>query len=90
MNTRLTPIKGGSVPDYQRIAVLILRLGGAIWSSALAVMWALYGVELAMGLAVQHYPAHTVIGNLAYVGLGLLLVLVAKPLVRLLGRGLDG
>jgi hypothetical protein len=77
------------VPNYQRIAVLVLRLGGAIWSGFFAVMWILYFVEIAIGFDVRHYPAHTIIGNIAYVCLGVLLVLVAKPLVRLLGGHLD-
>lgn len=78
------------MPNYQRIAVLVLRLGGAIWSSFLAIMWMLYFIEMMVGIDVPHYPAHTVIGGVAYLGLGVLLVLVAKPLVRLLVRGLDG
>ncbi|WP_233841553.1 hypothetical protein [Dyella sp. 2HG41-7] len=77
------------MPDYQRIMVLILRLLGVIWSGVLAIMWILYWIEMAVGLEVQHYPAHTLIGGLAYVLLGFLVVLVAKPMVRLLGRDLE-
>jgi hypothetical protein len=78
------------VPNYQRIAVLILRITGAIWFGFFAVMWGLHCMEMAIGVTVQHYPTHTIIGAVAYICLGLLLVLAAKPLVNLLARGLDG
>lgn len=77
------------MPNYQQVAVLVLRIVGVIWSSVLAIMWMLYFVEMEAGFDVQRYPAHTIVGNLAYIFLSLVVALVAKPLVRLLGRGLD-
>ena len=73
----------------QKIAVLVLRLAGALWALFIAFMWGLYFIELAFGIDVQRYPAHTVIGNVGYVVLGALLVAASKPLGRLIGRGLD-
>ena len=77
------------MPNYQQSAVLILRMAGVIWSGFLAIMWMLYFVEMAAGMDVQHYPAHTMIGNLAYIVLGFLVALVAKPFVHVLGRDLN-
>ncbi|UPG95289.1 hypothetical protein [Luteibacter aegosomatissinici] len=75
--------------SYQRIAVLVLRLLGSLWTLFITFVWGLYLVEAAFGVEVQHYPAHTVIGNLGYIVLGLLVVAISKPLGRAVGRGLD-
>jgi predicted membrane channel-forming protein YqfA (hemolysin III family) len=70
--------------------VLILRLAGALWSIFFIIMWILYLIETVAGVNVQRYPVHSIIASVVYVCLGFLLVLVAKPLVRLAGRGLEG
>jgi hypothetical protein len=77
------------VPNYQQIVVLIVRIAGVIWSGVLAIMWVLYFVEMAAGMNVQRYPTHTIIGNIAYIFLGFLIALVAKPLVHVLGHDLN-
>jgi hypothetical protein len=75
--------------NHQRIAALILRLIGALWTLFFVFVWSVYLVEAALGVEVQHYPVHTVIGNVGYVVFGLLVIFVAKPLVRAMGRGLE-
>jgi hypothetical protein len=75
--------------SYQRIATLVLRLLGALWASFFAFGWSLYFIEMAFGVDVQRYPTHTIIGNAAYVALGLLVVVISRPLGRLVARGLE-
>ena len=75
--------------SYQRIATLILRLLGAVWTAFFAFGWSLYFIEMALGVEVQRYPTHTIIGNAAYVALGLLVIVMSKPLGRLVARGLE-
>ncbi|PTR35392.1 hypothetical protein C8J98_101657 [Luteibacter sp. OK325] len=74
---------------YQRTAVFILRLVGLVWTVFFAFMWGMYAVELAFGIEVQHYPAHTIIGNVGYIVLGIVIAAASKPLGRLIGSGLD-
>jgi hypothetical protein len=74
---------------YQKIAAFILRLAGVLWVVFFAFMWGLYFIELAIGIEVQHYPAHTVIGNVGYIVLGIALIAASKPLGRFIGSGLD-
>jgi hypothetical protein len=74
--------------SYQKLATFILRLVAAVWTAFLVLSWSMYVVEAVAGVNVQHYPAHTVIGNMAYIVVGLLVLLFSKPLGRLLGRGL--
>lgn len=74
--------------EHQKLAVLLLRIVGAGWATLIFVGLSMFGIESLLGVQVQHYPAHTVIGNVAYVVVGVLLVLLSKPLGRLLGRGL--
>ena len=75
--------------SYQRIAMLALRLIGAIWTAFFVFVWGIYLVEMVFGMEVQRYPLHTVIGNMAYVVFGLLLMILSRPLGRLIARGLD-
>ena len=75
--------------SYEKLAILLLRVIAACWTIFLTFAWAMYGVELATGVNVQHYPTHTLIGNLGYLFIGLFVFLLSKPLGRLLGRGLD-
>jgi len=75
--------------SYQRIAILILRLLGTVWTGFFAFIWSLYFIEMALGVEVQHYPTHTIIGNVGYVVLGVLVVAISGPLGRLIARGLD-
>lgn len=75
--------------SYQRIATLVLRLAGVIWTTFFVFGWSVYLVEMALGVEVQHYPMHTIIGNVAYVVLGLLVTVFSKPLGRLIVRGLE-
>jgi hypothetical protein len=74
--------------EHQKLATLILRIIGAGWATLIVVGISMLGIESAMGIQVQHYPTHTVIGNVAYIVMGLLLVFLSKPLGKLLGRGL--
>ena len=73
---------------YQKLATFILRLVAGVWTAFLVLSWCMYAVESFAGVSVSHYPAHTVIGNMAYVVVGLLVLFFSKPLGRLLGRGL--
>jgi len=75
--------------SYQLIATLVLRLVGTVWAAFFAFGWSLYFIEMAFGVEVQRYPTHTVIGNVAYVVLGLLVIVISRPLGRLIARGLD-
>ena len=74
--------------EHQKLAVLILRIIGAVWATVIVAGLSMLGIESAMGIPVRHYPAHAVIGNIAYVVMGLLVVLLSKPLGKLLGRGI--
>lgn len=75
--------------SHQRIAALVLRLVGVIWTAFFALSWSLYLAEMALGVEVQRYPTHTIIGNVAYVALGLFVIAFSKPLGRLIARGLE-
>lgn len=74
---------------YQKTAVFILRLVGTVWVAFFSFMWGLYAVEFALGLEVQRYPAHMIGASVGYIALGVLIIALAKPLGRLIGRGLD-
>ncbi|MBD8900195.1 hypothetical protein [Rhodanobacter sp. DHG33] len=54
-----------------------------------AFIWSLYFMEVALGVEVQRYPAHTIIGNAGYVAFGALMIVFSKPLGRLVARGLE-
>ncbi len=75
--------------SYQRTATLVFRLLGIVWAAFFAFSWSLYFIEMALGVEVQRYPTHTIIGNAAYVALGLLVIVTSKPLGRLAARGLE-
>ncbi|ULU26792.1 hypothetical protein [Dyella terrae] len=75
--------------SYQRIATLIFRLAGTTWTVFLAFIWSLYFAEMALGVEVQRYPTHTIIGNAGYVAFGVLVIVFSKPLGRLVARGLE-
>ena len=75
--------------SYQGIATLVLRLVGTIWTIFFVLLWGMYIVEIVSGVALQRYPLHTVLSNVAYVAMGLLLIPFSKPLGRLIGRGLE-
>ncbi len=75
--------------SYQRIATLLLRLAGTIWVVFLTLIWSLYFAEMALGIEVQRYPTHTIIGNAGYVIFGVLVIAFSKPLGRLVSRGLE-
>lgn len=75
--------------SYQRIATLVLRLLGTVWTAFFAFGWSLYFIEMALGVEVQRYPTHTIFGNAAYVALGLLVIVISKPLGRLVALGLE-
>jgi len=77
------------VTTYQKAAVFILRLVGLFWTIFFAFIWGVYAVELALGIDVQHYPTHTIIGNVGYIVLGIVIIAASKPLGRLIGKGLD-
>lgn len=75
--------------SYQWIAALALRLIGTVWAVFFAFALGLYFIEIALGIDVQRYPTHTIIGNGGYVVLGLLVIAMSKPLGRLIARGLE-
>ena len=55
----------------------------------LAFIWSLYFAEMALGVEVQHYPAHTIIGNAGYVFFGMLVIVFSKADGAPGCRGLD-
>jgi hypothetical protein len=73
---------------YQRSAVLVLRLAGALWTCFLTFAWGAYGIEAIAGVQVKTYPVHVLVGNLAYLVFGIFLMVASSPLGRWLGRGL--
>ena len=75
--------------SYQRIAALVLRLTGIVWTTFFVFGWSVYLIEMALGVEVQRYPMHTIIGNVAYIVLGFLVTAFSKPLGRLIVRGLE-
>ena len=75
--------------NYQRIAMLVLRLAGTAWVVFLIFMWCIYFLEVALGVEVQRYPTHTIIGNAGYVAFGVLVIAFSNPLGRLVARGLE-
>jgi hypothetical protein len=74
---------------YQKSAVFILRLASVCWTLFFAFAWSLYGIEALIGIEVQHYSTHNVIGSAGYIALGIVVILASKPLGRFIGRGLD-
>jgi len=77
-----------AVNSHQKLAVLILRLVAAVWTAFIVLGWGMYAIEAAAGVNVQHYPAHTVIGNMAYIVIGVLVLIFSRPIGKWLGRGL--
>lgn len=78
-----------SLNAHQKLAVIVLRLVAALWTAFIVLGWSMYAVEAAVGVEVQHYPEHTIIGNMAYIAFGVLVLVFSMPLGRLLGRGLE-
>jgi len=76
------------VNTHQKLATFILRLIATIWTAFIVLGWSMYAIEAAVGVTVQHYPAHTVIGNMAYIVIGVLALIFSKSLGSLLGRDL--
>jgi hypothetical protein len=75
------------VNPHQKLAILILRLVAAVWTAFIVLGWSMYAIEAAAGVNVQHYPAHTIIGNLAYIVIGVLVLIFSNPIGKWLGRG---
>ena len=75
--------------DRQKLAALLLRLIGGGFAVLDTFFISFWYVEHLLGVATRDYPFHTFVGNVIYILFGLLLVLVSKPLGRLLGRGLE-
>jgi hypothetical protein len=75
--------------NYQRIATLVFRLAGTVWAVFFIFIWSLYFAEMALGVEVQRYPTHTIIGNAGYMVFGVLVIVFSKPLGRLVARGLE-
>jgi len=76
------------VNSYQKWVILVLRLVAATWTTFIVLGWTMYAIEVAAGISVQHYPAHTVIGNMAYIVIGVLVLVFAKPIGKWFGRDL--
>jgi len=77
------------VNSYQKLAIFLLRLIGGSWAAFFGLAWLLYAIEFISGITVEHYPLHTIIGNMGYLAIGLLAVSASKPLGLWVGRGLD-
>lgn len=73
---------------HQKTAIFILRLAGICWTIFFAFIWSVYGIEALIGIEVQHYPAHTLIGNMGYILLGVFVIAASRSLGRFIGRGL--
>jgi len=73
----------------EKLATLLLRIIASCWVVFIAFAWTIYGIELALGISVQRYPAHTIIGSVGYVFTGLFVLAMSKFLGRLLARGLS-
>jgi hypothetical protein len=83
-----TPTEGARLNNYQKTAIFIIRLVGICWTLFFGFIWSVYGIEALIGIEVQRYPAHTLIGNLGYIALGVVATVASKPLGRFIGRGL--
>ena len=73
---------------YQKLAILIVRLVALAWIGLRGFAWTIYGVEALSGVHVKHYPAHTILGNIALIVGALLVFAFAKPIGGWLGRDL--
>ncbi|RUL62028.1 hypothetical protein EKH79_14025 [Dyella dinghuensis] len=74
--------------NYERLAILLVRVIATFWLVLITFSWSAYGIELAVGVSVQHYPMHTIIGNVGYIVICLLVLIFSRPLGRLLASGL--
>jgi hypothetical protein len=75
--------------DRQKLAALLIRMVGGGWAGLIILGFAMRLVEASLGVPVQEYPTHTILGNVFYIVGGVILVWLAKPLGRLLGKGLE-
>jgi hypothetical protein len=75
--------------NYEKLATLLVRVIATCWLILITFSWATYGIELAAGVNVQHYPAHTIIGNAGYVVICVLILTLSGRLGRLLASGLN-
>jgi hypothetical protein len=74
---------------YQRIAILLVRLTATI-VFALGLMGLFYGAALSTyGAAMTEQQSERWIGSFWYIGFGLAIFVVSRPLGRFLGRGLE-
>jgi len=74
---------------YQKIATVLVRAAGAA-AAAVGVLGFVYGTVLvARGTSLSPDQAERYGSSVWYVVFGLMLFLLARPLGRLLGRGLD-
>ncbi|PYQ63180.1 MAG: hypothetical protein DMF53_10905 [Acidobacteria bacterium] len=75
--------------SFQKAGVLIIRFMGAI-IAAVGLLGPLYAAfTKAIGKHVPDYPDERWIGSIVWAVGGIVLVFAAKPLGRLLGRGLE-
>lgn len=74
---------------YGKSAVLAFRAIGVICSLYSVFAWTFYGIRWMAGLEVRHYPVADVVGSIGFVFFGLLLCIAARPLGKLVARGLD-
>ena len=74
---------------YQKTAAFLLRIVGGTLAVVGALGPAYIGLLRAIGRDAPAYPSERWAGSLLWGVSGLLLVLLSKPLGRLLGRGLD-
>lgn len=72
--------------NYEKLATLLLRIIASCWVVFIAFAWGTYGLELALGISVQRYPAHAIIGNADYVFIGLFALAMSKFIGKLLAR----
>lgn len=74
---------------YQKAAIFVLRLVSVCWTLFFAFAWSLYGIEAWIGVEVQHYATHNVVGSVGYIVLGIAFTAASRPLGRFIGRGLS-
>ena len=74
--------------NYEKLATLLMRVIATCWLVLITFSRSAYSIELAVGVSVQHYPMHTIVGNVGYVVICLLVLIFSRPLGRLLASGL--
>ena len=75
--------------SYQKAGAFIARLVGGVAAMAGAMGPVYVAASKAVGQEVPEYAAERWLGSLLWLAFGLLLIVLAKPIGRLTGRGLQ-